>query len=73
MHATASMVTGAYAGPGLAPSGCEAPAFPKESDCQSESGAQDGSCIKGFIVALGLEAATALCICGIWQVWHLIR
>ena len=28
---------------------------------------------KGAVLALGLEAAGAICLCGLWLVWHLIR
>lgn len=33
----------------------------------------DGNCLIGLSVALGLEAVMAFSLYGIWQVWHLIR
>jgi hypothetical protein len=28
---------------------------------------------KGALTALGLEAAAAFCLYGVWQLWHLLR
>jgi hypothetical protein len=28
---------------------------------------------KSAMVAIGLEAATALCVYGVWQAWHILR
>jgi len=67
------------AGSVLTPSVSEAPVFRRKTDCMSSSnaedgsGAQDGSCAVGFCVAIGLEAAMALGLYGIWQVLHIFR
>jgi hypothetical protein len=34
---------------------------------------EEGSCAKGFAVALALESTLALSVFGIWHFWHLIR
>jgi hypothetical protein len=39
----------------------------------SALGTEDGDCLVGVAVALGLEAAMALSLYGIWQIWNLIR
>ncbi|MGA2169313.1 MAG: hypothetical protein ABSG62_13975 [Terracidiphilus sp.] len=69
----APMHSDVFAGPVWAPSESEAPAFAREPDRLSESGAEDGSCLQGLAVAIGLETATVLSLYGIWQVWHLFR
>ena len=28
---------------------------------------------KGAVAALGLEVGAAICLCGCWLVWHLVR
>ncbi len=28
---------------------------------------------RAAVVAIGLEVAAVLCLCGIWQIWHFIR
>jgi hypothetical protein len=62
-----------HAGPVWAPSVSEASAFAKETDGLSESNAEDGDCLKGFFVAIGIEAAMAFCLYGVWQAWHIFR
>jgi hypothetical protein len=64
---------GVLADPALASSVTEIPVFASKPGCLPESGVEDGSCLKGFFVAIGLEAAMALSIYGLWQVWHILR
>lgn len=73
MHATASMLSDAYSGPVLAPSVCRISEIAGEPDHFYETIAENGNCVRGLVVALGLEAATALSLCLLWQVWHHIR
>jgi hypothetical protein len=48
----------------------EAPAFSQETDCELESSADDGSCVKAILVATVLEGSVVLGIYGLWKVWH---
>ncbi len=59
----------AISGPIWAPSAFEVPSLATPL----ESCAEDGSCVKGFFVAIGLETAMALGLYGIWQAWHILR
>lgn len=67
------MHSDALAGPVWVSSLSEALAFAREADRLSKSCAEDGSCLQGLAVAIGLETATVLSLYGIWQVWHLFR
>ena len=60
-------------GPAWAPYGAEDVSFAEESDCQSDSRMKDGSCLKGFVAAVGLEAAMVIGLYGIWQALHVFR
>lgn len=51
----------------------EASALAREAGSQSTAGTEDGNCLVGLGVAIGLEAAMALGFYGIWRIWHLIR
>jgi hypothetical protein len=44
-----------------------------EIDRASQKKVEEGSCAKGFMVAVAFEAAVGLGVFGIWQLWHLIR
>jgi hypothetical protein len=61
--------------PGAAWAPYRAPVRPaaNELDCASPTSEEDGSCIRGFVVAVALEGAMALGIFSAWQIWHLIR
>ncbi len=56
-----------------APYRTAAPAYAKGSERASSGSAGDGSSITGAIMALALEAAAALGVYGIWQLWHFLR
>lgn len=43
--------------------------FPRGSKCNRE----EGSCLVGAAWAIGLEAAATLAVCGIWDLFHLLR
>ena len=73
MYPTASMLGDAYAGSVSAPFDCKAPFFAEETDCLSASSAKEGSCAKGFLVAIGLEVVMTFCFFGICHFWHIIR
>ena len=42
-------------------------------DAASESSGNGLGCVRGLRLAIGLEAATALCIYAVWHYWHLFR
>ena len=70
MHATASVAPGTY---DAAPPVWDAPASAEELDRLEGASESGGSVVKGAFVALGIEAAMVFMLCGIWQIWHLIR
>lgn len=60
-------------GPAWAPSMADAPAFARATVCPPSASAEDGSCLKGMIVAFVLEAGVALIVYGLWQAWLSFR
>ena len=60
-------------GPAWAPPMAKSPARAEETVRVSESSAEDGSCVKGMILAFGLEASGALIVYGLWQFWLSFR
>jgi hypothetical protein len=60
-------------GPGWAPYRAAARPLPHKRELVPEECEEDGSCVKGFLVGIGLEGAAALGIYGIWQLCHLVR
>ena len=52
---------------------------PYQSHCRflsAEFESQDeeaGSCVKGSLVAIGLEGAAAIAVYALWLLWHMIR
>jgi hypothetical protein len=60
-------------GPGWAPYTASARPPARRAIRVPHAGMDEGSCIKGTLVALGLEGAAALGAFGLWQIWHLIR
>jgi hypothetical protein len=67
------MLKDVFAGPMLASSSSEAFARSGERDRPYDASVEDGSCLKGFFVAIGLETGAALGIYSIWLVWHILR
>jgi hypothetical protein len=61
--------------PGAAWAPYRAPTRPlaPDTDCESDANEKEENCLKGFVVAICLEGATALGAFGLWHVWHLIR
>jgi hypothetical protein len=51
----------------------EARNFTEEMDGRGISVAAGFKGAKAAMVAIGLEAAAAVCIYGIWQVWQILR
>lgn len=51
------------------------PAWEKvlEIDPLPESFVEDGSCLKGAGLALGIETLAALCVYGVWRLWNVLR
>jgi len=73
MHATASIPVGAH-GDSVAAASTYKPAASREQiDRLEDAEETDGSCLKGILVALSIEAAAAILACGVWQVWHVVR
>jgi hypothetical protein len=62
-----------YTGSGMAFPGLAVPAATEESDdlYVSHSDALGGA--RGAIMAIGIEITAAVCIYGIWQLWHIFR
>ncbi len=60
-----------YSGPLPACHQCKAPALaPAKADDMYESSAVALRGAKGALMALGAEAAAALCFFGLWWLWH---
>jgi hypothetical protein len=47
-------------------------AIANELECAIDAIEEDGNCVKGFVMAICLEGATALSVLGIWHFWRLI-
>lgn len=58
---------------GLAPSSSDGFARPGEHDYLLDSGPEDGNCLKGFFVAIGLEAGAVIGVYSIWLFWHILH
>jgi hypothetical protein len=67
------MLKDVFAGPMLASSSSEAFARSGELDCVCDSSVEDGSCLKGFFMGIGLEAGAAMGIYSICLLWHILR
>ena len=50
-----------------------AQAFSAVIDEASDSNESGLGCARGIRLMIGLEAATALCLYGIWHLWHVLR
>lgn len=64
---------GAYADSAVGPSAFHSPAFSEAPVDLLESDAEGIRCIRGCLIALCMEVTAALCIYGVWRVWHLFR
>jgi hypothetical protein len=73
MHATASISAGAYGDSLAAPSAYEAQAHAEEMERLQELEEGNGSCMKGILVALGIEATAGILACFVWQTLHFAR
>jgi hypothetical protein len=67
------MLKDVYAGLILASLSSDALARSGELDGPYDSTAEDGSCLKGFFVAIGLQAGAAIGMYCIWVLWHMLR
>ena len=54
-------------------SGSETPLSPEEVERLSESRLEGPRCMKGLLTGIGLEAVMALCLYGVWHLWHMFR
>lgn len=63
----------AYSGPLLMLSPRDSAAFARETDRLPDSRLEGPRCVKGLVTGIGLEAAMALALFGIWHLWHLLR
>ncbi|MGA9667670.1 MAG: hypothetical protein WBQ94_00590 [Terracidiphilus sp.] len=68
MNATASAFTTAYTGPVLV-----RPTNAEEQNRLNEARNMDGNCLRGMVIALGMEAVAGMCLFLMWQIGHLIR
>ena len=73
MQATASISAGAYGDSLAAPSAFDGNACADQLDLMEEIETADGSCMKGILVALGIETAAGILICFVWQGLHFVR
>lgn len=60
-------------GPGWAPYSVPARPLLSARELVPETCEEDGNCLRGLVVAIGLEGAAALGVYALWQLWHLIR
>jgi hypothetical protein len=67
------MLEDVFAGPMWVPESSEALARSGERDSPYDSSTEDGSCLKGFFVAIGLQVGAAIGIYCIWLLWHILR
>lgn len=64
---------GAFARPLTEASLCDPPAFTQDADGVTVSRRQALGCAKGALLAVGVEAAAALSLFGIWQLLRFLR
>jgi hypothetical protein len=67
------MLKDVFAGSMLARARSEALAGSGEYDSPYDSRAEDGSCLKGSFVAIGLEVGAVIGVYSIWLLWHILR
>jgi hypothetical protein len=60
-------------GPGWAPYEPKPRRVSREFARSSDQSVEEGSCVKGFMVAIAIEATVGLGVYGVWHLWHLIR
>jgi hypothetical protein len=73
MQATASISPDGYSDSLAASSAYEARAYAEQTSHSLEYDESDGNCIKGILVALGIEATAGILICFAWQTLHFVR
>jgi hypothetical protein len=73
MQATASISSDSYSDSLEASSIYEARAYAEQMKHSLEYDESDGSCMKGMVVALGIEVFAATVICFVWQALHFAR
>lgn len=65
--------TAGYKGPLAALPRCETTIFSRPAIPLNISRIETLRGARSAMVAVGVEAAVALCVLGVWQVWHLLR
>ncbi|MGA9668805.1 MAG: hypothetical protein WBQ94_06330 [Terracidiphilus sp.] len=60
-------------GPAWAPYQTETNNLTRVAEYLQEHPKEDGNCVRGAVVALGLEVVAGISAFGIWQLWHLFR
>jgi len=73
MQAMASISAGAYGDSLAASSAYDGNAYAGQMERMEENEEGNGSCMKGMLVALGIEAAAGILICCVWQSLHFVR
>ena len=68
-----SHFTAVYTGPLAAFPGFESTIFSRPLIDLKISRVETLHGAKSAMVAVGLEAALALCVLGVWQIWHILR
>jgi len=73
MQAMASVSAGAYGDSLAAPSAFDGNAYAGQMERLEENEKADGSCVRGILVALSIQAAAGILICFVWQGLHFVR
>jgi hypothetical protein len=73
MSVQAAITSDSYMSRALVYSISDSPAFAERLAETYESMGEGARCMKGFLVAFGLEAFVALSVIGAWQLWHILR
>jgi hypothetical protein len=73
MSVQAALTSDAYMHRALVHSISDSPAFAERLSETYESMGQGVRCMRGVVLAIGLEAMVALCMVALWQVWHILR
>jgi hypothetical protein len=70
---SSSTCTDAFVRAMPAPSVSEGRRLAGEAESRSGTKSEGIRCARGFLIALGFEAAMVFCVYGIWHVWHIVR
>lgn len=63
----------AYSGPLIGAAETDTPFSAAEMERLSESNVEGPRCMRGLITGIGLELVMALCLYGVWHLWHILH